>query len=82
VVVSKFFAVFAFVWTRFVLFVLVVHERRDVVLQVVKPGVFPDTVLGAEEHLASWDTTVVVVLVQQLAARVARVVGRVPARHN
>jgi len=40
--------------------------------------VFPDPVLGLEEHETSVHLAVVVVLVQVLAARVARVIGRVP----
>ena len=57
---------------------LAVGERGHPLLLLVVPRVFPHALLAAEHHPARMALTVVVVLVQVLAARLARVVSRVP----
>lgn len=45
---------------------------------LVVSGVFPHAILVAEDHAAAFNVTVVMVFVQTLAARVARIICSIP----
>ena len=53
-------------------------EHGDAVLLLMVTPMLPHTILVAEDHPTSLQATVIVVLVEEVAAGMTRVVGRIP----